>query len=221
MSEAAEMHQHNSSGRNLPFIFPAMLRNARGKLSLVWHGLHAHRYTGGWSKRPVKEMLWVKGLRWQQRILPLLPTCQCVHTASYLASKMVLTTMQDHAAFKCLPPVQKITKLQGFQELLAALTPAMQHSYQWTGQTEASGYIHKQSAEAHEHGNSMHYTNAEFLPILSTRNWIVPNCLWGQIIQVANLYSHYSTDAHSVTSQLPPEDLSGTSPNILLFSVSF
>lgn len=95
----------------------------------------------------------------------------------------------------------------------------MQHPYQWTGQTEASGYIHKQSAEAHEHGNSMHYTNAEFLPILSTRNWTVPNCLWGQIIQVANLYSHYSTDAHSVTSQLPPEDLSGTTQHFIVFSV--
>lgn len=93
-----------------------MPRNARGKLSLMWHRLHAHRYTVGWSKRPVREMLWVRGLQWQQKILPLLPTCQCVRTMSYLDSEIILTTMRDQVAFKTLPPVQAMTKLQGFLE---------------------------------------------------------------------------------------------------------
>lgn len=92
-----------------------MLRNAWGKLSLVWHELHAHRYTVGWSKTPIRDMLWLTGLPWQQKILPLLPIC--VHTVPCLASKMILTTMQDQDALKCVPPVQAMTKLQGFPEL--------------------------------------------------------------------------------------------------------
>lgn len=163
-----------------------MPRNAKGKLSLAWHGLQAHRYTVGGSKRPIREMLQVKGLQWQQKILPLLPPCQCVHTTSYLTSKMILTTMQDLAAFKSLQPVQAMPKLQGFLELWAAWhQPCNIHKSEQHKQ--APGYTQNQSAGAYEHGNLMHYAHAKFLPTLFTRNWTVPNCLWGQIMQVASL----------------------------------
>lgn len=90
---------------------------------VVW--AHAHSYTVEWSKRPVKEMHWVKTLLCQQRNFPLLLACQCMHIASCLASEMILTTMHDQVAFKSHPPAQMMTKLQGFQELSAALTSTM------------------------------------------------------------------------------------------------
>lgn len=146
-----------------------MPRNARGKLSLAWHGLQAHRYTVGGSKKPVREMLRVEGLQWQQKILPLLHPCQCLYTTSYLTSKMILTTMQVPAAFESLQPVQAMKKLQGFPELWAAWHQQGNiHKSEQYKQT--SGYTQKQSAGAYEHGNLMHYAHAKFLPILFTRN---------------------------------------------------
>lgn len=98
--------------------------DARGKLSLTWCGLMLS-YAAEWSMRPVKDMSQVKRPLCQLRLLPPLPGCQCMQTASYLAPKMILTTMQDPVAFKSHPPVQMVKRLQGFQELSAVLTPAM------------------------------------------------------------------------------------------------